>query len=104
VIGASLFGSTKFSSLEENLVHCADVKITSPGAWFVFQAKQTRFVQARAWDLSSRVTIYTGECDDPQCVTANSAGIAICGPQPKEPNILFLFMEKADSLVISRLR
>jgi hypothetical protein len=73
----TVFGSTKYSSVDDSLQDCLDTSITSPGAWYSFQAASTRFVQARADDYSSKVSVYTGSCNALQCGAASNVGRAM---------------------------
>ncbi|KAL3923181.1 MAG: hypothetical protein SGILL_001802 [Bacillariaceae sp.] len=73
-----VLGSTRFSELDNSLESCQEKSIASPGVWYKFVPQSTRFVQARLDDLAGTVTVYSGEaCDSLQCVTADSAGMAM---------------------------
>jgi hypothetical protein len=72
-----VYGSTKYSELDNSLNACDSTMITSPGVWYRFVPQSTRFVQARLDDLDGIVTVYTGSCESLQCVTVNSAGMAM---------------------------
>jgi hypothetical protein len=71
------FGTTKFSTTNVSPVECFDAPVDSPGVWYSFLAETSRFVQARLDDIKGRVTVYTGSCNELQCVASDSKGMTM---------------------------
>lgn len=86
----TVFGSTKYSSVDGSVMNCFETSVTSAGAWFSFQAASSRFVQARVDDFSSKVSVFTGSCDSLQCVAASNVGMAMWTATKETEYLIFV--------------
>jgi hypothetical protein len=86
----TVFGSTKYSMIDNSLPECQSISITAPGVWYSFIPDATRFVQARLDDLKGSVTVYSGSCDSLQCVAADSSGKAMWTASKGEKYLIFV--------------
>jgi hypothetical protein len=80
-IPVSVFGSTARGRLHSDLQQCGDVPYTAQGVWFVFEAKLSGFVQTIVQDFNSRITVFSGDCGNLQCVAASNLGMVLFTPE-----------------------
>lgn len=69
----TVFGSNRFSTTMSNDAPACGVLSPGPGSWFVFAAKDTRFVQARVDDFPSNLlSVYSGDgCGNLKCIDSS---------------------------------
>ncbi|CAJ1949743.1 unnamed protein product [Cylindrotheca closterium] len=73
------YGSTVFSKvIPQNLPECGPTSSPGPGSWYVFTAKDTRFIQVRVDDFDANlISVYEGaNCESLTCVDT-SEGISM---------------------------
>lgn len=69
---ATIFGTNRFSSMASTNSPACGALNPGPGAWFVFTARDTRFIQARIDDFPSNLlSVFSGDgCGNLQCVAS----------------------------------
>jgi len=78
LVAYSVFGTTKFSSLEnQETLLCGGKAFGAPPAWFRFTAESSRFLEAKVDDFQARISIFEDSCLDLKCNVSNQVGSAL---------------------------